>query len=208
MKKIGIINTNKANIKSIISACNYLGNNCLILKDFKDFKNKFDCLIFPGVGSFSEVMNNLKKNQLDQEIIKYVSTGKPSLFICVGLQVLFTYSSEFGVHKGLNILSGKVKKLKFDYEKPFYKVPFIGWSPIQLKKKDHLFKNIEKNIFYFVHSYYVEPEDQNLITSYNKFGNFKYVSSINYKNIYGFQFHPEKSAKNGLQLLKNFLDKV
>mgnify|MGYP003706905315 FL=1 len=168
-------------------------------------------MIVPGIGNFSFVMEKLKQNSLDKLILEKVDKNIPSLFICVGMQILFTKSFEFGEHEGLNIFNGTVKKIpeKDEKKRKIRRVPNIGWNKIDIVKDDTIFKNIEQNsFFYFTHSYYVVPSENNIISSTSDYLDFKYCSSVSEKNIYATQFHPEKSGKVGLEIYKNFLDLV
>ena len=159
-----------------------------------------DKLVLPGVGNFGEVMDALEP--LKPALTDALEEGKPFLGICLGMQLLFSNSEE-DKGKGLRIFKGKV--IRFKKLPP----PHIGWNTVDLKDELNLFEGIsEENYFYFVHSYYVEPKDPRLISAYTNYrkGNkeSKFPSVISYKNIHGVQFHPEKSSKTGLRMLKNF----
>ncbi len=199
---IGLIDTSTSNIRSVNYALNEFDVEVKYIKESNE-KN-MDAIVVPGIGSFEHVMNKLKKEKLDKLIIEKIQKI-PSLFICVGMQILFTESLEFGKHLGLNIFKGKVKKI--DGKKR--KVPFIGWNQINLQKKCKIFQNIKKNeFFYFTHSYYVMPEDKQIISSEADYLDFKYCSSISKNNIFATQFHPEKSGKEGLKIYKNFINLI
>lgn len=192
-KKIAIIKFPNSNIQSVISSLNYLGFQPEVIQDGKKLKN-YGNLVIPGVGAFKAGMNFLKEKQLDKEILKFVLSGKNTLVVCLGMQIFLESSEEFGITKGLSLIKGKVKR--------FNQVTTnLGWKQIYLNKDK--FKN---NFFYFVHSYYCDLTEKNIIHSYSFNNKFKFCSSYLKNNILGCQFHPEKSGKTGLKLIKNFFD--
>ena len=161
-------------------------------------------VIIPGVGHFKTAINNLKKKELDKAIINAANRGIPILGICLGMQMLYEYSEE-GLSEGLGILEGKIlKKNPSDISR--FKVPNVGWLSVESKKTSSLFYNINNQnlIFYFANSYAVESQNKKYVTSTYNFDN-EYVASLEKGNIYGTQFHPEKSGKMGHRLIKNFL---
>ena len=197
---IGIINCGTGNSKSISSAASKLNLDTLICSNKTDLQ-KVKKLILPGVGAFGSFMENLHEAELFDEIIKLVRNGMPILGICVGFQSLFSDCNEFGSHKGFNFINGSVRKI---VEKNILKIPHIGWNNCEIKNFDNLFKNLSnEQDFYFCHSYEVLQVDKKLILSQTFYGH-EIISSIKKDNIYGVQFHPEKSQQNGLTLLKNF----
>lgn len=208
MKNISIIDMGINNIRSVVGALNYLGFKTIVTKDESKIMDS-SALILPGVGSFPEGIKNLEKNNLDLIIKNFFQQGKPILAICLGFQMLFTSSEEFGNTKGLNILNGKVKSLKS--LKTNKTIPNLGWNVINYKKNktNFLFDQLDaKPALYFIHSFHVEIKDKKYITSSMNFGKKKIVTSIQYKNLYGVQFHPEKSGKNGIKIIKNFLNQI
>lgn len=208
MKYIAVIDMEISNIKSIVAAIRYFGFDTIITKNENMILNS-SALILPGVGSFPAGMKILKKNKLDLTIKKFIKTKKPVLAICLGYQLLFSSSMEFKYTKGLDILKGKVLSLKSLKTKRF--TPNIGWNLIGVKKDKNntLFSKLNSKIaVYFVHSFFVKTEKKNLETSTIDFGEKKIVSSIQDKNLFGVQFHPEKSGKDGLKIIKNFLNKI
>ena len=213
MKKrpiVGLVDTGTSNIKSVTYALHENNAEVLQISNFKK-NEKIDALVVPGIGSFSYVMEKLKKENLDQFILEKVNKKIPSLFICIGMQILFSESYEFGSHKGLNIFKGKVKKInKFDDKSQKKRnIPFIGWNKIIKKKNCQILSNIkDKEFFYFTHSYYVEPEKKEIISTYVDYLNFMYCSSLSKDNIFATQFHPEKSGNHGLKIYKNFLELI
>lgn len=156
-------------------------------------------LVVPGVGSFADAMKNIKKMGLGEVVLEHIAQEKPYLGICLGLQILFSESEEDGLHEGLNIFEGRVRRLP-----PSLKVPHMGWNQIQIEKENPFLKGIENNSnFYFVHSYYVDPKDEGIIATTTEYG-VKFASSICRGNLFGVQWHPEKSSHRGLQILENF----
>lgn len=214
MKKIdvAIIDYKMSNLFSVQSACNFVGLSSIITSD-KDKILNSKSAILPGVGSFSKAMQNFNKLNLTNAIQEFINTGRPFLGICLGMQLLFTESEEFGVTKGLNIISGKIKKFPLqNSEREKIKIPHIGWNQIdksKIKPKTNWntqplqdIKNKEQ--MYFVHSFYVEPDNENLISTKTTYKKIDFCSSITHNNIFACQFHPEKSACKGLKIYKNF----
>ena len=202
---IGVIKTNYSNFQSLTNALDFLKIHWTEIKKIKDFKIVTH-IILPGVGSFKSVMNALQEKKLINSLKKEILIKKkPFLGICLGMQILCEYGWEDGKCKGLGIVKGEC--IKIPNTKNF-KVPNIGWCELNIKKKDKLFKNISNSTVYFVHSFFLKV-NQKIITSTIKEKN-KITASICKKNIYGVQFHPEKSQLAGLQILKNFskIDKV
>jgi len=156
-------------------------------------------LVLPGVGAFGQAMEILDRRQLSQAIKEFIKSQRPFLGICLGLQLLFEKSSESVGRNGLKVLKGSVKKFKGKI-----KIPHIGWNRIILKKENKLLRSIPKDsFFYFCHSYYVEPEDDDIICCLTDYG-VNFASVVASKNIFGIQFHPEKSQSVGLKILENF----
>jgi len=207
MKKkiiVGVIDTGTSNIKSVYYALEQNDVKVIEIKKFKQIQ--IDAMVVPGVGSFKYVMERLKKTKLDEFITQKTTKGLPSLFICIGMQILFSKSFEFGETRGLGIFDGAVNKFPERKDDIKIKIPFIGWNKIKIKKNCSLLKSINDNSFcYFTHSYYVKPEDKKIISSISNNYNFEYVSSISTKNIFATQFHPEKSGSTGVKMYKNFI---
>jgi glutamine amidotransferase len=190
--KVGIINLQINNIYSIYNVLKNIGYKVYIVK--KKLEN-FDLIILPGVGSYKEGMKALTKNNLIESLKENIILKKKKIVgICLGMQLLFSESNEDGYTKGLNFIKGNVRKLKI---KKKFSVPIIGWYKIKSEKKE-----LNTKYFYHIHSYYCKPKNENLIVSTTEYNNFTYCSSIQEKNIIAFQFHPEKSGKNGINLLK------
>jgi imidazole glycerol-phosphate synthase subunit HisH len=201
-KKILILDYGAGNVRSVLNICKYIDDNTLISNNIEDI-NKSTHIILPGVGSFKASIDKIKKNlPLEMIMDQITHKQKPLLGICVGMQVLANIGFEFGESPGLNLIDGTVKKLETDK----YPLPNIGWNSVTIEKKNILFKNLEKdNSFYFVHSFAFFPKNQNNIIGTSIYEN-KFVCAVQKENIFGVQFHPEKSQKSGIQLLKNFIN--
>jgi glutamine amidotransferase len=205
---IAVIDYGMGNLRSVQKSLEFVGAKVFVTHD-PDLILNADSVVLPGVGSFKDCMSNLKELNLIDPIRKFIDGGKPFLGICLGLQVLFEESEEYGPVAGLGILPGKVVKFSRNISETkngqLIKVPHMGWNKIEVKKKDPLFENFDviAPYFYFVHSYYVVPKDKNMVATVTNYG-IEFVSGIQYKNIYAFQFHPEKSQTMGLALLERF----
>ncbi|MFH1612587.1 MAG: imidazole glycerol phosphate synthase subunit HisH [bacterium] len=199
---IAIINYEMGNLKSVSKAFNFIGAKVKITSCPDDIIQA-KAVILPGVGAFYRGMENLKKLKLDKAIYTAIEQNKPFLGICLGLQLLFTQTEEHGIHQGLNIIKGNVKKLPSTV-----KIPHMGWNQIKHQQSNKIFTNIPNDSYvYFVHSFYVEPEDKSIISTTTNYG-LEFASSINKANIFAFQFHPEKSEMLGLKILRNFYEYV
>ena len=204
---IAVIDYGMGNLRSVQKALEHVGAKVIVTNDPKLIISA-DSVVLPGVGAFKDCMANLTQLKLVEPIRKFIDGGKPFLGICLGLQVLFEESEEYGPVAGLGILPGKVLKFTSASSEtkggPPIKIPHIGWNNIEVKKKVPLFDKLgTESYFYFVHSYYVVPEDQSMVATVTNYG-VEFVSGIQYKNIYAFQFHPEKSQTVGLSLLERF----
>jgi glutamine amidotransferase len=201
---ITVIDYGMGNLRSVSKALESLGAEVVVSQLPADIK-KADKLVFPGVGAFSDCIDEVNKRNLGEPIKEFIKSGKPFLGICMGLQLLFESSQEAPGVAGLGILKGSVEK----FQGAGLKVPQIGWNQIDLTQKgkeSDLFKGIkDKDFFYFVHSYYALPETRDIITSTTNYG-VDFCSSINKDNIFATQFHPEKSQAKGLKLLENFIN--
>lgn len=197
--KVNIVNLGFNNTFSIFQAFRSLG--CKVKLIDKIDKNKSDLLVLPGVGSFAKGMKTLREKSFDTYIQDYTSNNNNKMLgICLGMQLFFSESCEFGKTSGLNLISGKVKKISNKVNK----VPHIGWNTIKISKKNNFFNNNNKQ-FYFVHSYYCEPKNKKLILSETNLEKLNFCSSVITDNLIGVQFHPEKSSIAGINLLKNIL---
>lgn len=201
MKKIVVLDYGMGNLRSVQKALEKYGASVVLSSHPEEIKD-VAALVVPGVGAFDDCIRNLKRNNLDRTITEFISSGRPLLGICLGLQILFEGSEE-GREKGLGIFKGKV--LRFA---PILKVPHMGWNSLELTasgKKCEILKDIKNGeYFYFVHSYYVKPEDKSIIATTTDY-DVGFTSSVCSKNIFGCQFHPEKSQKAGLKLVENFV---
>ena len=204
---IAVIDYGMGNLRSVQKALEFVGAKVIVTHD-PDLILNADSVVLPGVGAFKDCIANLNKLKLIDPIRKFIDSGKPFLGICLGLQVLFEESEEYGPVAGLGILPGKVVKFidgSSDGRKGSpIKIPHMGWNQIKVKKNSPLFKGVgDAPYFYFVHSYYVVPEDHNMIATVTNYG-VEFVSAVQHKNIYAFQFHPEKSQTLGLSILERF----
>jgi len=199
---IAIIDYGMGNLRSVEKGFLKVGVDAKVVTDPRSV-NDAEAIVLPGVGAFRDCMKNLDQMKLIEPILKSVRNGKPYLGICLGLQMLFTESEEFGVYKGLDVLKGKVVRFQVDL-----KVPHMGWNTVRLLKKPPIFDGIKDgSYFYFVHSYYVAPDDEGIIAGITDYG-MTFTSMVWKDNIIATQFHPEKSQETGLKILKNFGDFV
>jgi len=202
--KLALIDYGIGNVKSISNAFKIHGIDLTLTRE-KDSITNSDGIILPGVGAFSHGMNNLKKFEL-VDILK--ESNKPLLGICLGMQLLFDESEEFTKTKGLGLIKGEVIKLPLPETKNL-KLPNIGWRKIlksEINWKGTILENLsEESKMYFVHTYAASPKNNSNILSLTEFGGTKFCSSVKHRNIYGCQFHPEKSANEGLRIIKNFI---
>jgi len=209
-KKIIIINYGINNLKSINMALQSLNYKTIITSDKRELTNA-DRIILPGVGSFKSGMKSLSKIKIIDQLYKSSLNNIPILGICLGMQLFMTESQEFGLNKGLNLISGTVKKIPKINGNNYRKIPHIGWNKLNTDNisnnwSNSILSNLSKNsYFYFVHSYSAYPDNNNEILSFTNYNNLNFVSSIMKNNIVGLQFHPEKSGKIGLNILKNFV---
>ena len=200
---IGIVNYGIGNLQSVKNSLDFLNIPNAIINKPEEINN-FDKIILPGVGAFGAAMEKLNSLGFAGEIKKFASENKPILGICLGMQLLFDEGYEHGRHKGLGLVEGKV--LPFNEKVKDLPLPQIGWNNITKENISPLLENVESNSsFYFVHSFYCEPEEKDIVVANSDYG-IKFASIIHKKNIFGCQFHPEKSQSAGLQILKNFND--
>ncbi len=198
--KLAIIDYGMGNLYSVRNAFAFLGIKADIIAT-PDKIASYDKLVLPGVGAFGDAMKELKKRSFVTSIKSFIASGKPFLGICLGMQLLLDSSEESRGIKGLSIIPGVVKKFSHRL-----KCPHMGWNRIEKPfPRLVLFKGLEKNIFaYFCHSYFVKPQDRNVVAGITDYS-IKFASILRYNNVYGMQFHPEKSQETGLRLLKNFI---
>lgn len=205
--KVVIIDYQLSNLFSVKHALDFLGVDCEITSD-KSVIGNADAAILPGVGAFPDAMNNLQKLDLINSIKEFITRGRPFMGVCLGMQLLFSQSEEFGIHQGLGVIKGEVKKF-FSKDKPI-KVPQIGWNQIFLKNKNLWEKSPLKNtkpgeFMYFVHSYFVNAHSKDVILSQTTYEGVTYCSSLLSDNVFATQFHPEKSGKEGIKIYRDWL---
>ncbi len=195
------------NLRSVQKAFEAVGAEAVVTSDPQTILNASSAVL-PGVGAFKDCMDNLKRLKLVDPVRRFVGSGKPFLGICLGLQVLFNQSEEFGLVRGLGILPGKVVHFPADLAPPNggapLKIPHMGWNGVRIRKRIPLLESVpDASYFYFVHSYYVQPENPDHIATTTDYG-IEFVSGVQHENIFAFQFHPEKSQRLGLSILKQF----
>jgi imidazole glycerol-phosphate synthase subunit HisH len=199
---IAIIDYGMGNLRSVSKAFEAVGHEAVVTRDPRVIGNASHAVL-PGVGAFGDCMANIRQFDLVEPIRAAVQSGKPFLGICLGLQVLFSESEEFGVHQGLDLIPGTVKRFSADLS---LKVPHMGWNDVRYERACPLFEGIGDGAYwYFVHSFYVEPADRSVAAATTTYGT-TFVSAIWRDNVVACQFHPEKSQAIGLRLIKNFGD--
>jgi len=199
---VTVIDYGMGNLRSVSKALERVGAKVRITSEKEAICNA-DAIVLPGVGAFSQAMENLKRLDIIPAICKFIERGRPFLGICLGFQLLFSESEEGGAPRGLGILNGKVRRFENKM-----KVPHMGWNEIKPEGEVTLLSNLHFPCFvYFAHSYYVEPEDREVVATRTEYGR-EFVSMIQKNNIYGMQFHPEKSGEKGLRILRNFCNLI
>ncbi len=205
--KIGIIDYEAGNLTSVARALSHFDIPWIISSDTSEL-SKTDKIIFPGVGAAASAMQSLKKYGLDEFLRHTYEKGVPILGICLGTQIIFEESEEDGGTKTLGLLKGKVKRFPepLEYQGERLKVPHMGWNKVSWKKDHPVFRGLDPDYeFYFVHSYYVVPEDPSIIAGTTFYG-IEFCSAIAVDNLVAVQFHPEKSGEPGLKILKQFCE--
>jgi len=199
---IAIIDYQMGNLRSVQKGFERVGHEATITSDPYTIAQA-NKIILPGVGAFADAINELKQRQLVEPIRDFVSSGKPFLGICLGLQLLFDRSLEDGEYEGLGIVPGEVRRFEVPRE---YKVPHMGWNHVNFKRRPPIFEGIDEDAhFYFVHSYYVAPTDSSVVAGEASYPE-PFCAAIWRDNLYASQFHPEKSQSAGLRVLKNFAE--
>lgn len=202
-KMIAVIDYGAGNLQSVVKALNYIGCESIVT-DKKEDILKADGAILPGVGSFADAMSCMQRSGADKAVLEFVECGKPFLGICLGLQLLFDGSEESPGVQGLGLLKGSITKIP--NQNNTLKIPHMGWNSLDILKNDGIFSGIPQNSYvYFVHSYYLKADSENIVAARTTYGTDIDVS-VQYKNIFATQFHPEKSGHVGLQILRNFAD--
>ena len=212
MKEVVIIDYNAGNLFSVEHACLKVGIKAVVTSN-KKIIEEAKAIILPGVGAFSDAMINLKKLDLISPLTDKVNNGTPLLGVCLGLQLLFTESDEFGIHKGLNFVEGNIIRFQNQHKEKSIKVPQIGWNKIYSKDQKNWNNSplegiSEEEYMYFVHSYYANPSNKNEIATLTNYEDIEYCSSILKNNIFATQFHPEKSGTWGLEIYKNWAKRI
>ncbi len=198
MARIAIIDYGVGNLRSVEKAIHAAGGDVVVTSDEKTLRAA-EKLVLPGVGAFKTCMSELQARGFDQLVLERVGDGTPLLGVCVGMQMLFESSEEFGDTPGLGIMKGKVRRFAVDLQ-----VPHVGWNQIEFTRENPLLNSIENgSFFYFVHSYYCEAADEDDVIGKTEYGG-PYASVVSRGTVCGVQFHPEKSQDVGLQLLRNF----
>jgi imidazole glycerol-phosphate synthase subunit HisH len=202
---IVIIDYGMGNLRSVQKGFEKVGFEALVSDDPRVIEGA-DKLVLPGVGAFRDCMDNLRQGGFIGPIERHIEAGRPFLGICLGLQLLFTESEEFGRHAGLNIIPGRVRRFPADLQQDgeALKVPHMGWNQLAIQRPAPLFEGVPSGeSVYFVHSYYVEPEDPSVVAATADYG-LTFCAAVWRDNVMATQFHPEKSQQVGLRILKNF----
>ncbi len=196
---ITVIDYGSGNLRSVEKGFLKVGFDVKVTNRPEDVQ-KAEAIVLPGVGAFKDSKQELTNLGMTDVLVEAINKGTPYLGICLGMQILFSESVEFGSCKGLDIFKGKVVK----FESNELKIPQMGWNQLNIKNNTQLFNEIpEKSYFYFVHSYYVVPDNENIVSTTTDYG-VEFTSSVCKDNVFAVQFHPEKSQTLGLQMLRNF----
>jgi len=202
---IGILDYGMANLRSVQNAFGEVGHAARVISTADEVRH-VDRLVLPGVGAFADAIATLRQHGLDQAILRFIDTGRPFLGICLGLQLLFDVGHEDGEHAGLGVLAGSCERFTVDAGPAALKVPHMGWNQLEFVRPCPLLAGLENDCnVYFVHGYYVKPADSSIIATTTDYGG-KFVSSVWRDNVMATQFHPEKSQRVGLAMLKNFAE--
>jgi glutamine amidotransferase len=195
---IAIVDYGMGNLASVQKAFEFIGARAMLTASGEEVRGA-DAVVLPGVGAFDDCVASLRRHGLVKPILEAIEVGKPFLGICLGLQVLFEKSEEGGQEKGLGVFRGSVVRFRHRL-----KIPQIGWNQITVKyRPPHLDNVPDGSWVYFVHSYHVEPEDETIVATVTEYG-YEFVSAVRRENVFATQFHPEKSQRVGLQILRNF----
>ena len=203
---IAVIDYGVGNLFSLLSSLNYVGLDTKLTNDIEEIKNAKG-IILPGVGAFRDAIGNLEKYGLKEILINEAKNGKPFLGICLGMQMLFEKSYEYGEYEGLGLINGTVEEIKkYISKNSDLKIPHMGWNSLIINdsfKDDKILKDVDNNEYvYYVHSYFAKTDMKNIV-AYSEYGT-KIPGIVKNENVYGMQFHPEKSGDTGLKLLKNW----
>ncbi|MGQ9627219.1 MAG: imidazole glycerol phosphate synthase subunit HisH [Anaerolineae bacterium] len=201
MKKvqIAIVDYGMGNLRSVQKAFERVGAETVVTSDPAHIAEA-QAVVLPGVGAFGDAMENLRRAGLDGAVLQVIEEGRPFLGICLGMQILFEEGEEMGLHKGLGVFGGRV--VRFDTE---LKVPHVGWNQIHIRLETPLLQGVPNDSYaYFIHSYYARPSEPEIILATTDYG-IDYASIVGRDNVFGIQFHPEKSQEVGLKILGNFV---
>ena len=206
---IAIIDYDMGNLRSVQKAFEAMGCPAVVTRDPKAITDASH-VVLPGVGAFGDCMRNLDAYGLVDPVLRAIASGKPFLGICLGLQLLFSESEEFGTHRGLGVIPGKVVRFAWspsdaaDGRPQALKVPHMGWNAVAMRKRTPALDGVHDGAYmYFVHSYHVVPDDRAVVCTTTDYG-APFVSSVAHDNIFACQFHPEKSQAGGLRIIRNF----
>jgi len=206
---IGIIDYGMGNLRSVLKAFEKTGHEAQIIQTPQELRDAV-ALVLPGVGAFRDCIKNLETHNLIAPLLQSIRAGKPFLGICLGLQILFSESEEFGTTAGLNVIKGRVVRFPISlpqssaHSEMRLKIPHMGWNAIAIHKRPRCLQDIpDESFFYFVHSYYVLPEDPQVVAATTEYG-VTFASAVWKDNIVAVQFHPEKSQTLGLHIIKQF----
>ncbi len=198
---IAVIDYGAGNLQSVVKALRFIGCDCMITNNKQELLSA-NGAILPGVGSFGDAMDCMSRSGAADGVLSFVKTGKPLLGICLGLQLLFDSSEESPDARGLGLLKGSIRKIP-DNDGTL-KIPHMGWNSLELCRRDGIFQGLPDDPYvYFVHSYYLTAEDESIVSAKTQYGT-SIDAAVAFENIYATQFHPEKSGKLGLQILRNF----
>ena len=198
---IAVIDYGAGNLQSVVKALRFIGCDCMITNNKQELLSA-NGAILPGVGSFGDAMDCMSRSGAADGVLSFVKTGKPLLGICLGLQLLFDSSEESPDARGLGLLKGSIRKIP-DADGTL-KIPHMGWNSLELCHRDGIFQGLPDDPYvYFVHSYYLTAEDESIVSAKTQYGT-SIDAAVAFENIYATQFHPEKSGKLGLQILRNF----
>ncbi len=200
---VAVVDYGMGNLRSVQKGLERVGVNAEVTRDPERIAIAAG-VVLPGVGAFGACMENLRSYGLIDPVRQAIDSGRPFLGICVGLQLLFEESEEYGPVQGLGILKGRCRRFPHREDDPDYRVPHMGWNQLDKKNASPLLDGVDDGAFvYFVHSYYAEADDPSVVAASTRYG-VEFVASVSRDNVYGCQFHPEKSQQIGLKILENF----
>ncbi len=200
---IAVIDYGAGNLQSVVKALHFIGCDCTVTHRQEELLQA-DGAILPGVGSFADAMDCMNRSGATEAVRTFVASGKPLLGICLGLQLLFDSSEESPGAKGLGLLKGSITRIPS--AGGTLKIPHMGWNSLSIAQRNGIFKDVPEEVYvYFVHSYYLQADDPAIVAARTQYG-VSIDAAIQYRNLFATQFHPEKSGKVGLQILRNFAE--